>query len=72
MKLSEIMAEVLRREDDTAIGMVALLSNERACRMAAAFDLMPPPHVEIRPGDLMAEIIEGDFLDDTDAVTILE
>ncbi len=72
MKLSEILKPIKAQESETSIGMVALLHNDRAQRMAAAFCLMSAPVVEIRPTDRMAEIIASDLIEDLDAATILE
>ena len=72
MKLQELLAEVKLREPDSSIGLVVLMQNQYALRVAAAFDLMPAPDFFIPDGSRLAQAIERDLIGGLDAVTILE
>lgn len=75
MKLSVLMNLVRAEKSQVAWGVVALLDNAPAQRIAAAWALMPRPLVEAREGSKLAKLLDCDvieLLDEKDAADVLD
>jgi len=72
MNLEQIMEIIKLNEADCEIGVLALIDNPSAVRVAAAFSLMEPPEFRIVPGSRLAQIIEKNLTVSLDDATLLE